>query len=109
MPYSEPVAARVRAALADLPGITERKMFGGIAFMFQGNMVCGVLEDRLVLRLGDEGAKEALSEPHTRPMDFTGRPMRSMVYVDPPGFATDAGLRAWLARAIDLVRTLPPK
>lgn len=62
-----------------------------------------------MLRLGAERAEAALDEPHTRPMDFTGRPMRGMVYVDPPGFPTDAALAAWVARALEFAATLPPK
>ena len=85
MAYDEMLADRVRAAITALDGnVTERKMFGGLAFLLEGNMCCGVLGDRLVLRLG----AEALREPHTRPMDFTGRAMASMMYVAPEGYAT---------------------
>jgi TfoX/Sxy family transcriptional regulator of competence genes len=75
MPYDEDLAARVRDSLRGTPGLTERTMFGGIAFMLNGHMFSGVINDDLVLRLGAEGADEALGKPHTRPMDFTGRPM----------------------------------
>ena len=93
MAFDETVAARVRKALARQPGVTEQKMFGGLAFMVKGNMCCGVLGARLVLRLGEEAAADALREPHTRLMDFTGKPMKSMVYVAPEGYHQDAALR----------------
>ncbi|HVP03799.1 MAG TPA: TfoX/Sxy family protein [Solirubrobacteraceae bacterium] len=109
MAYDERLAARVRVVLADDPGVTERKMFGGIAFLCGGHMACGVVGEALMLRLGPEASDAALEEPHTRPMDFTGRPIRSMVYVDPAGIATDDALLAWVARAREFVSTLPPK
>lgn len=109
MPYDEATADRVRCALRRAQGLSEKKMFGGIAFLIHGHMACGVLEKSLVLRLGNEGAEKALSEKHVRPMDFTGKPMKSMVYVDPAGFRDDDALRNWLRRALALARSLPPK
>lgn len=109
MPYDEATADRVRTALKRTPRLSEKKMFGGIAFLINGHMACGVLKKTLVLRLGNEGAANALKEKHTRPMDFTGRPMKSMLYVEPPGFCTDDALKAWLKRAVTFARSLPPK
>jgi TfoX/Sxy family transcriptional regulator of competence genes len=109
MAYDEQLAQRIRAALAPAEAVDERKMFGGIAFLQRGHMVCGVVGDTLMLRLGAERADAALDEPHTRAMDFTGRPMRGMVYVDPPGFQTDEALAAWVGRALEHAATLPPK
>lgn len=110
MAYDEGLAERVRAALEDeVPGTTERKMFGGLAFLLDGHMVCGVAGESLMLRLGPEGGDAALAEPHTRPMDFTGKPMRGMVYVEPEGIAEDAELADWVGRALEFVMTLPPK
>jgi TfoX/Sxy family transcriptional regulator of competence genes len=109
MVFDESVAARVRKALGRRKNITERKMFGGVAFLLDGNMCCGVLRDVLVLRLGTQGASEALREPHARPMDFTGKPMKSMIYVDPAGFSSDAALREWLRRALAFASELPVK
>jgi TfoX/Sxy family transcriptional regulator of competence genes len=107
--YDEQLAAGIRDVLAETDGVAERKMFGGLAFLYHGNMVCGVVGETLMLRLGPELADAALDEPHTRPMDFTGRPMRAMVYVDPPGIATDAALAAWVKRALGFAATLPAK
>jgi len=106
--YDEELADRVRVVLADEPGLTERKMFGGLAFMIGGNMACGIVQDELMLRLGAEGADAALDEPHVREMDFTGRPMTGMVYVERAGL-DDAGLRRWVERAAAFARSLPPK
>ena len=109
MAYDEQLAERIRTTLADQEAVEERKMFGGIAFLHHGNMVCGVVRETLMLRLGADRAEAALDEPHARPMDFTGRPMRGMVYVDPPGFSTDDALTAWVGRALEFAATLPPK
>lgn len=109
MPYDEPTAERIRGVLKRRKGISERKMFGGIAFLLNGNMCCGVSHKRLMLRLGKENAAQALTEPHTRPMDFTGKPMSTMIFVDPAGIADDEDLRSWIERAIGFVRKLPPK
>ena len=108
MAYDTHLAERIRWLLVD-DGVTEREMFGGIAFMLRGNMVCGVSHDTLMLRLGPELAAEAVQEPHARPMDFTGKPMRSMVLIDPLGVETDEQLAAWIERARSFVGTLPPK
>ena len=109
MAFDEAVAARMRKALARRKGVTERRMFGGLALLLDGNMCCRVLGDRLVFRLGAEGAAEVLREPHTRPMDFTGRAMASMVYVAPEGYATEPALRRWVSRAVSFASSLPAK
>ena len=108
MAYDETLAARVRDVLGPDPGLRERTMFGGLCFTLHGNMVCGIVGDTLMLRLTEPLADAALRRPHVRPMDFTGRPMRSMVYVDPPGLRGRA-LRAWVEKAAAHARTLPPK
>ena len=109
MAYSEDLASRIREILEEAGGVTERKMFGGLAFMVGGHMCCGIIGEELMLRLGPEGAEKALSKPHVRPMDFTGRPMKGYVYVAGPGIRTEAKLRSWLQLARDFVQTLPPK
>ena len=85
MAYDERLATRVRDLLAGDPALSERKMFGGLAFMLDGNMCCGIVGDRLMLRLGAELAEQALKRAHVQPMDFTGRPMTGMVFVAPEG------------------------
>ncbi|MBE9554619.1 MAG: TfoX/Sxy family protein [Proteobacteria bacterium] len=109
MAYSEDLASKIRQALAPRADVMERKMFGGLAFMLRGNMCCGVVGDMLMLRLGNEGAAEALGEPHVKPMDFTGKPLKSMVYVGPEGIASLEDLHGWVNRGADFAATLPPK
>ena len=109
MAYDVQLAERVRKALKRRRGVGERKMFGGVCFTVNGNMCCGVTGQNLVVRLGNEGAATALNERHTRPMDFTGRPMKSMVYVAPAGTHSDKDLSGWLDRALRFARGLPPK
>ena len=106
MAYDEALAERVDAHIGDREGVTERKMFGGIAWMLNGNMAVGMLGDELLVRLGDEAGEAALSEPDTRPFDFTGRPMKSIVMVR---VNDDAALAAWVDRGLAYAASLPPK
>ena len=108
MAYDEQLAERIREVLLGESGVSERKMFGGIAFMVDGHMACGIVGDDLMLRLGSEGADAALDRPHVRPMDFTGRPMSGMVYVEPTGVGGVA-LEAWIREAVTFARSLPLK
>mgnify|MGYP003548597610 CR=1 FL=1 len=108
MAYDERLAERVRAVLAGRKGVAERKMFGGVAFMINGNMACGIVKSELMLRVGVEGADAALDHPHVRQMDFTGRPMTGMVYVERGGLG-DRELPAWVDQAAGFARSLPPK
>ena len=101
MAYDDGLADRVRKALHDRDDTEERKMFGGITFMVAGRMACGVVHDDLMVRVGPDGHEAALTEPHTRPMDFTGRPMRGMVYVEPAGTRSDSDLARWVDRAVN--------
>lgn len=109
MAFDENLAQRVRSALSARTGVTERKMFGGLAFMVRGHMSVGVREQQLMLRLGEAAAEVALKRRHVRPMDFTGRVMKGMVYVDAPGLRGAAALRKWVDAAVGFVETLPPK
>ena len=109
MPYDEALADRVRAVLAPREELSERKMFGGIAFMLAGNMAVGIVGDDLMVRLGREDAERALAEPHVRPMDFTGRPAKTTVYVDPAGTASEDDLAGWVEAGADFAASLPAK
>jgi TfoX/Sxy family transcriptional regulator of competence genes len=109
MAYSERLASRIREILSEGGEVEERKMFGGLAFMVDGHMCCGVTGDDVMLRLGPDQAQQALEEPDVRPMDFTGRTMKGYVYVGTPGVRTEAKLRRWLQLARDFVDTLPAK
>jgi len=84
-------------------------MFGGIAFMLAGNMAVGIIGEDLMVRLGKEDAERAMAEPHVRPMDFTGKPMKTTVYVDPHGTEGDDDLASWVDAGADFAASLPPK
>lgn len=107
--YDEDLAIRIRIAMRRRSDVSERKMFGGLCFLVGGNMTCGIVKSELMVRVGRDGYADALDQPHARPMDFTGRPSRGMVYVSERGFATDAQLRAWLERALTFTGALPAK
>lgn len=109
MAYDEKLASRIQKLFSKRKAVTEKKMFGGIAFMLRGNMCCGVVKDKLMLRVGPEQYEILLREPHAGPMDFTGRPLAGFLYVGPQGIRTDDALHSWVQRAIDFVLTLPAK
>jgi TfoX/Sxy family transcriptional regulator of competence genes len=109
MAYDENAAERVRRALSGRGNLVERKMMGGICFMVDGNMCCGVTGSSLMVRVGRETCDAILAQPHARPLQFSGRRATGFVLVDAEGFATDAALAAWIRRGIDFVSTLPAK
>ena len=109
MSYDERTAARIRAVLARRRDVVERKMFGGLTFMVNGAMCCGVTSEALVVRVGPAAYERALAEPHARPMTFTGRPLAGMVYIDPPGHRTARALARWVQRGIDFVTAKPAR
>ena len=109
MAFDEGLAERIRDTLVDVRGVSERKMFGGLAFMLHGNMFIGVVGGTLMARVGPAQHAEALRRPHVREMDFTGRPMKGYVYVDEAGTAEDADLVAWVGACRGHVATLPAK
>lgn len=108
MTCDENVVFRIRRVMTGLPGFSERRMFGGVCFTLSGKMCCGVVGSELMVRVGPDAHADALRQPHARPMDFTGRPMRGFVYVAPPGFHSDAALARWVSRAVQFVSTLEP-
>ncbi|MBE0689556.1 MAG: TfoX/Sxy family protein [Anaerolineae bacterium] len=109
MAYDETLANRVRETLAGQPGLTERKMFGGIAFMLNGNMCCGIIKDELMVRIGAVKHEAALAQSQVRPMDFTGRPMKGMVMVGAEGLHSDLALRGWVEQGVEYAASLPAK
>ena len=110
MPFDESLAERIRDALSRKNGVEERKMFGCVCFMLDGNALAGVWKDRLIARLGPDEGEAALLEPHVRAFDITGRPMRNWVAVEPEGIEdNDDQLKAWVERAEAFVGTLPGK
>lgn len=109
MAYDEDIATRIRAVLARQRHVSEQEMFGGLTFMLRGHMCCGVMDDKLVVRVGTDEARRALKKPHTSPFDVIGRPLNSTIVVASPGIDTDASLRRWVQLAVDFVSTLPTK
>ncbi len=109
MSYSESLASRVRDALARRKGVVEKKMFGGVGFLLNGNMLMGVWKDSLIVRLGAVRGEQALREPHVREFDITGRAMKGWVLVEPEGMDEDRELEEWIDRAWSFVKILPMK
>ena len=109
MAYDEGLAQRVREALEGQSRLVERKMFGGIAFMVQGNIACGVMNDELIVRVGPDQYSAALAKPHTRVFDFTGRPMKGFVVVTSKGHASDEALEEWVRQGVQFALSLPAK
>lgn len=108
MAYDEKLAERIRAALKGTPA-EEKKMFGGIAFMVNGRMAVGITKDMMMVRTGAEAHEKSLKQPHVKPMDFTGRPMKGMIFVEPAGCATPAQVAQWAKLAADVALAEPPK
>ena len=109
MAYDENLAERVRRVLKGRRGISEKTMFGGLAFLVHGHMACGVIGRDLMVRVGPEAYEAALGRTGARPMDFTGRPLTGMVYVDACGYGRAASLRAWVEQGLSFARSLPAK
>ncbi len=109
MAYDEGLAERIRAILEDCGRVSERRMFGGLAFLMRGNMTVGIVKDELMVRVGPETYAQVLREPHARAMDFTGRPMKGFVFVSPEGLESDTDLERWVARGVAYGASLPAK
>jgi len=108
MAFDPGLAQRIREALGERTDLSERRMFGGIAFMVADHMAVGIVGDVLMVRVGPQRYAQALQQPFVRPMDFTGKPLTGFVYVDPPGIAEDAALAAWVGAGVGFAATLPP-
>lgn len=109
MAFDEGLAERIREVTADAPRLSERKMFGGLCFLYEGHMCFGVIGTELMVRVGPDAYESSLVLPHAREMDFTGRVMRGIVYVAEPGLQEDEDLRAWIERGLNYAKALPPK
>jgi TfoX/Sxy family transcriptional regulator of competence genes len=109
MAYDEGLAERIRGVLDERTDVSERLMFGGIAFLVRGHMSVGIVKDKLMVRVGPETYQRLLRQPHARKMDFTGRPMKGFLYVTPEGVEEDEDLRRWVGEGVAYVTSLPPK
>ena len=109
MAFSEALAGRVRHLLTRRKNVEEKRMFGGVGFPLNGNLLVGVWKDSLIVRLGPEEGEEALKEPHVSEFNITGRAMKGWVLVAPEGVEADEQLKGWLQRAVKFVGKLPAK
>jgi TfoX/Sxy family transcriptional regulator of competence genes len=104
--YDQALAERIRKSLVGRGGVTEKEMFGGLAFLLRGKMFCGIAGDALMARIGRDRYEAALAKAHVREMDFTGRPMKGYVFVDAPALRTQTALAAWVTQCLEFVSTL---
>jgi TfoX/Sxy family transcriptional regulator of competence genes len=109
MAYNERLAERIRGYFTRRKGVEEKRMFGGLCFMLNGHMCCGIEKDRLVVRVMPERYETLLNKPHARKMDFTGKPLTGFLFISPPGYRTAAGLAGWLDEAVECAKSKPPK
>ena len=109
MAYDEALATRVRKAFGRSKGVTEKKMFGGLCFLVNGNMCCGVAKNELMVRVGPDAYEECLQQKHAREMNFTGKPLKGMVFVRRQGLRSDDELKTWIQRGKKFAKTLPAK
>jgi TfoX/Sxy family transcriptional regulator of competence genes len=110
MAFDEGLAERIRDVCRErhIP-VTEKKMFGGLAFLLEGKLLCGIIGDELMARVGPNDYEEALLLPNVRKMDFTGRPLKGLVTVEPEGLDFDSELEHWLLKGYEFVRSPPSK
>lgn len=109
MAYKEEIDGRIRKIVSRWKHTENKKMFGGVCHLINGNMFCGVNKDFLILRLGETGAAEAMVRPFVKPFDITGRPMKGWVMVGEEGFMDEEELRSWLKKAKQFASSLPSK
>jgi TfoX/Sxy family transcriptional regulator of competence genes len=109
MAYDENLARRIRAILKGTRGLEEKKLFGGVGFLLNGNMACGVHSDSLIVRIEPEETAAALRRPHVRPFDLSGRPMRGWILVSAEGCKTTPSLANWVKKSLAFAKSLPRK
>ncbi|MEW6406968.1 MAG: TfoX/Sxy family protein [Chloroflexota bacterium] len=109
MAYNVELAKRIREKMPGLPLFEEKRMFGGVGFLLNGNLACGVNRDDLIVRVDPEKHAKLLTRAHTRPFDMTGKPMKGWLIVEPAGCRTDKQLSAWVQEGVDFALSLPKK
>ena len=109
MPYDENLAKRIESILKFRCGITQKKMFGGLCFLINGNMLCGISDDKLMARVGPKNYDFSLKQKHATEMDFTGKPLKGIIYVLPDGIKRKDSLKKWIDICIEFVGALPKK
>ena len=109
MSYDPAAAARLRQLLSGRSDVAEKKMVGGLSFLVNGNMCCGITGLALMIRVGAESREKALREPHVRPMLLGGRVLSGFICIEPAGYAADEALASWVQRGLDFACGLPAK
>jgi TfoX/Sxy family transcriptional regulator of competence genes len=109
MPYDEGLAQRIDEILGEASGLVQKKMFGGICYLAEGNMACGIYKEYLIVRVGPEKYEDALQQPNTKVFDITGKVMKGWVMVSEAGYEDDHDLQKWLDQGLAFARSLPPK
>jgi TfoX/Sxy family transcriptional regulator of competence genes len=109
MAYDEILADRIRSAMRGLPGLVEKRMFGGVGYLINGNMACGIMGNDLIVRVGSERYQEALAEPFTHTFSKTGKPMTGWVMVSGAALGSDEIFREWVRRGVECASALPEK
>ncbi len=109
MAYNEELSVRVLTIIGAEPSLVRKPMFGGMAYMLQGNLACCVLNDELIVRVPKDEYATALQQPHVREMDYSGRTMRGWVMVGPAATSADAALAEWVRYGASTALALPPK
>ena len=107
--YNERLAERIRGYFRRRKGVEEKRMFGGLCFMLNGHMCCGIEKDRLMVRVASERYETLLKKPHACEMDFTGKPLKGFLFISEAGYRTAAGLARWLDEAVECAKSKPPK
>ena len=109
MAYDQALADRVRSHLAGMSLLVEKKMFGGVGFLVQGNMACGVHGENLIVRVDPQEYQALLARPNVRPFDMTGKPMKGWIFVTPEGLQSEAELAGWVKKGLAYAGSLPAK
>ena len=109
MAYNERLAERIRGYFKGRKGVEEKRMFGGLCFMLNGHMCCGIEKDRLMIRVLPDRYEALLKKPRVRKMDFTGKPLKGFLFISEAGYRTAVGLASWLDRAVECAKSKPPK
>ena len=109
MPYDGNLATRIRKNLTKVRGVSEKKMFGGLCFLVNGNMALGLVNDDLMIRVEPESYEKLLAQPNVRKMDFTGKPLKGFIYVSSKGTASDRDLMKWVSKGVEFAISLPAK
>ena len=110
MAYDEDLAGRIRELMAQERGVTEQKMFGGLAFLVGGHMAGAASgQGGLMVRVAPEETDALVARPHARPFEMRGRPMQGWLRIDPEGVRTKRQLEPWVTRGVAYARSLPPK